>query len=51
MPLIQWSNALSVKVKEIDDQHVKLIQMINNLDSAMQAGKGRTKWAKSSPRW
>ncbi len=43
MPLIQWSNALSVKVKEIDDQHVKLIQMINNLDSAMQAGEGKNK--------
>jgi hemerythrin len=43
MPLIQWSSALSVSVKEIDDQHVKLIQMINNLDTAMQSGQGKTK--------
>jgi len=43
MPLIQWSSALSVNVKEIDDQHMKLIQMINNLDNAMQTGQGKNK--------
>ncbi len=43
MSLIQWSSALSVNVKEIDDQHMKLIQMINSLDSAMQTGQGKTK--------
>jgi len=41
MALITWNAALSVGVKEIDDQHKKLIDLVNQLNDAMHAGKGR----------
>ncbi len=41
MPLINWSDSYSVKVKEIDNQHKKLIEIINNLHDHMKNGKGR----------
>jgi hemerythrin len=41
MPLINWSAALSVGVAEIDQQHLKLIAMINELNDAMKVGKGK----------
>ena len=41
MPLIQWNDSYSVKVAEIDQQHKKLIAMINDLFAAMQQGKGK----------
>jgi hemerythrin len=39
--LIQWTDAYSVGVSEFDDQHRKLFALINDLFSAMKAGKGR----------
>src|SRR5665647_697844 len=41
MPLIQWTSILSVNVAEIDQQHQKLIALINNLNDAMRKGKGK----------
>lgn len=41
MDLITWNEALSVNIKEINDQHKKLINMINDLNSAMGSGKGK----------
>ena len=41
MALINWNDSLSVKVEEIDQQHKKLIAMINELNDAMRAGKGK----------
>jgi hemerythrin len=41
MALFQWNENLSVHVAEIDGQHRKLIEMINDLHHAMQQGKGR----------
>jgi hemerythrin len=38
---MEWSVDLSVKVTTIDDQHKKLIEMINNLHDAMRTGKGK----------
>lgn len=38
---MEWSNALSVNVVEIDDQHKNLITMVNQLNSAMKTGKGK----------
>jgi hemerythrin len=42
MALIEWSERLSVQVAELDDQHKKLIGLINELNDAMKVGKGRT---------
>lgn len=41
MPLITWNSSLSVNVAEIDQQHQKLIGMINGLDEAMRQGQGK----------
>ena len=41
MALLQWSDALSVGVVEVDRQHQKLVTMINDLNDAMRAGKGK----------
>ena len=41
MALIKWDDSFSVKVAEIDKQHQKLIDMINELNDAMKQGKGK----------
>jgi len=41
MPLIVWGPLLAVGVKEIDDQHKKLVELVNQLNDAMQAGHGK----------
>jgi hemerythrin-like metal-binding protein len=41
MALIAWGPALSVGVTVIDDQHKKLIELVNQLNDAMHAGQGR----------
>ena len=40
MALISWSNMLSTGIDEQDNQHKKLIDLINQLNDAMKAGKG-----------
>ena len=35
---IEWSDALSVGVTEIDDQHKELIKMLNKLNTAIHGG-------------
>lgn len=41
MSLLVWSNTFSVGVKEIDDQHKKLIEIANQLSDAIKAGYDR----------
>jgi hemerythrin len=42
MPLITWDSELSVGIREIDEQHKKMVEIINELHDAMYAGKGVT---------
>jgi len=39
--LIKWDDGLSVTLVEIDRQHQRLIEMINDLHDAMKQGKGK----------
>ena len=41
MALITWSDTYSVQVRQFDDQHKKLIEMVNDLHDAMKIGKGK----------
>lgn len=41
MPLIQWGAKYSVNVREIDQQHQKLMALINELYDAMTAARGK----------
>jgi hemerythrin len=41
MPLIVWNSKYSVGVHEIDEQHKRLIELINELNDAMCLGQGK----------
>jgi len=36
-----WNNQLSVNIKEIDGQHIKLVELLNSFHDAMKQGKGK----------
>jgi hemerythrin len=42
MALMEWSPVFSVKVKKFDEQHKKLLDLVNQLHEAMKAGEGNT---------
>lgn len=39
MPLLKWNDELSVGINSIDEQHKKLVDMINALNDAIMDGK------------
>jgi hemerythrin len=40
MPLLSWSDKYSVGIPEFDNQHKRLIDLINSLHEAMSTGRG-----------
>ena len=44
MALIDWSPALSINIEKFDDQHKKLVAMVNELHDAMKNGQGGPCW-------
>ena len=41
MSLVTWSDKLSVGIPSIDEQHKKLVLLLNQLHDGMMAGKGK----------
>ncbi len=41
MSYFDWNDSFSVNVVEFDQQHKKLVEMINDLGEAMKQGKGK----------
>jgi len=41
MPLMTWNDNLKVNIKQVDDQHKKLVELLNTFQEAMVAGKGK----------
>lgn len=41
MAFLAWKDSLSVSIAEVDEQHKKLIDIINELHAAMMQGKGK----------
>jgi hemerythrin len=42
VPLFAWSNDYAVGVKSLDIQHMKLFEMINDLEQAMKKGQAES---------
>jgi hemerythrin len=42
MAIMSWKDTYSVGIAEIDQQHKKLIELINQLNEAMTKGQGKT---------
>ncbi len=40
MAIMEWNPTFSVKIKKFDDQHKKLVELLNQLHDAMKAGQG-----------
>ena len=47
MALMTWSDQLSVNIKQVDSQHMKLVELLNNFHEAMKMGKGKETMGKT----
>ncbi len=47
MALVNWKEVYSVNIAEVDTQHKKLVELINNLHDAMITGRGREVMSKT----
>lgn len=47
LPALEWSDNLSVSVRQIDEQHEKLVEAINELNSKLQAGSSQEELKKT----
>lgn len=47
MPLMTWNERLAVGVKQLDDDHKKLVGMVNQLYDAIQSGHGKEELGKT----
>lgn len=41
MPLMEWTEKMSVGVTQFDNEHKKLVAMVNELFDAVQGGRGK----------
>ncbi len=41
MSFVEWSDQLSIRVPEMDDQHKQLVAMLNEYHDALKTGNGR----------
>jgi len=41
MAYMNWTENLSVEIREIDEQHKKLVSLINSLHDGMKSGQGK----------
>jgi len=44
MPFMPWSDAYSVDIASIDNQHKHLVSMINGMHEVLKPGPSRTIW-------
>ena len=41
MPLMTWTDRYSVNIKQVDSQHMKLVELLNGFHEAMKLGKSK----------
>ena len=46
MPLFIWGEAFNVNIREINDQHRRLIDLLNDLQKALQESAPKERWMK-----
>lgn len=47
MPLMEWNDAMSVRIASIDKEHRQLVDMLNELYDGFRAGQGKEALAKT----
>jgi len=47
MALMTWSDQLSVNIKQVDSQHMKLVELLNSFHDSMKMGKGKEAMGKT----